>query len=101
LQGVDHDNYYAAVGRNGDGMPPYGGSWQEFSTVGYNVASDEFTVIIIDCTLCEQTVNPTGYPTFLPSSIPTLSNICSENYVVFKGCCDDDFEGVYTKELLH
>ena len=30
LQGVDHDSYYAVAGRDGDGMPPYAGSWQGF-----------------------------------------------------------------------
>ena len=48
LQGAEHDNYFAVEGISGKAMPPIGGSWQEFSTVGYKVAPDEFIVITIE-----------------------------------------------------
>merc|ERR1719285_1016876 len=98
LQGADHDNYYAVAGRNGDGMPPYEGSWQEFSTVGYNLASDKFTVISLVCVPCQETSTPTSSPTPVPTALPTPSPTCTENYIVFVGCCDDDFEGIYARQ---
>ena len=99
LQGIEHDSYYAVAGRDGDGMPPYAGSWQEFLTVGYKLASDWFIAITYDCLPCEETSTPTEPPTPLPMGFPTPSPTCSENHIAVAGCCGDDFEGVYIRQV--
>jgi hypothetical protein len=100
LQGYDHDHYWAHIGRKGDGMPPFNSSWQKFRVDGFNLASDEFTQIIIDCRICEPTATPTQIPTIVPTVTtrsPTLSPTCNEHYISMQSCCGDEFEGIYAR----
>jgi hypothetical protein len=98
IQGDDHDYYFAIGGQEGNSMPPYDKEWQKFTTTGYNVGSDDFVVVNIVCTECEETSAPSETPTHTPTENPTLSPTCYENYIVVIGCCDKDFEGIYERQ---
>merc|ERR1719204_930520 len=79
IQGGQHGDYYAIAGVPGNGMPPYNGDWQKFSTSVYNLASDEFLTVAIECTICEDTVAPTSEPTDIPTRSPTSSPTCQDD----------------------
>jgi hypothetical protein len=101
FQGDDHDYYWAHPGTRGLGTPPYRGNWQKFRTDGYNLASDEFLNITLDCDPCDNTFSPTSKPTNVPSFLPTSSPTCSENYVSMHSCCgEEEFEGIYSRQDL-
>jgi hypothetical protein len=99
FQGNNHDAYYSNEGRVGDKMPPSSDSWQKFQTSGYNIASDEFIEISIACAPCAETISPTSSPTRPPSPIPTPSPTCTESYIKLSSCCDEDFEGIYERQI--
>ena len=101
FQGDRHEYYYAIAGREGDAMPPYSGNWQRFTTSGYNVGSDEFVNVTLDCAPCEESTSPTESPTSAPTNSPTLSPICEENYIAVIGEENKEFDGIYLRQDQH
>merc|ERR1719317_1736470 len=98
FQGDSHEYYYVISAREGDAFPPFSERWQRFTTAGYNLGSDEYVTVSLDCVPCEDTTTPTETPTSAPTNSPTLSPTCEENYIIVSGQEIKEFEGLYQRQ---